>query len=98
MSRANWNSFRHILEETAVAITATEARRRLIPLIEQVNDDQAPVEILSTKGTAFLVSEAQFRSLEETTYLLRSPANAERLVAGLTEVKAGRVQEHEPPQ
>ena len=39
-----------------MSVTASEARRRLFPLIEEVNDDQVAVEIVSKKGTAFLVS------------------------------------------
>lgn len=78
-----------------MAITASEARKRLFPLIEQVNADQEPVEILSKGGTAFLVSEAQFRSMVETSYLLRSPANAQRLLAGIAELDAGLGQVHE---
>ena len=42
-----------------MAVTACEARPRLFPLIEQVNADEEPVEIVSKNGTAFLVSEAQ---------------------------------------
>lgn len=74
-----------------MAVTASEARAHLFPLIEQVNADQEPVEIVSKKGTAFLVSEAQYRSMTETAYLMRSPANAERLLAGVADVAAGRV-------
>jgi len=58
-----------------MSITASEARRRLFPLIDEVNDDhQAVVEIVSKKGTAFLVSADEYRSLKETVYLLQSPA------------------------
>ena len=78
-----------------MAVTASEARAQLFPLIEQVNADQVPVEIVSKKGTAFLVSEAQYRSMTETAYLMRSPANAERLLAGVAQVAAGKVTEHE---
>ena len=56
-----------------MAMSASEARKRLFPLIEQVNDDQEPVEIVSKAGTAFLVSADQWRSLTETAHLLRSP-------------------------
>ncbi|HEX4258899.1 MAG TPA: type II toxin-antitoxin system prevent-host-death family antitoxin, partial [Streptosporangiaceae bacterium] len=38
-----------------VAITASEARKKLFPLIKQVNDDRAPVEIVSNHGRAYLV-------------------------------------------
>ncbi|MFD0482044.1 type II toxin-antitoxin system Phd/YefM family antitoxin [Kineococcus sp. GCM10028916] len=56
-----------------MAITAAEAQARLTHLIEQVNDDQAAVEITSKKGTAYLVSEDEYLSLRETVYLLRYP-------------------------
>jgi antitoxin YefM len=78
-----------------VAVTASEARKRLFPLIEQVNADQEPIEILSKHGTAYLVSEAQFLSMIETAYLLRSPANAAHLAASIAEADAGVVEERE---
>ncbi len=78
-----------------MAITASEARKNLFPLIEQVNDDQEPVEIVSRKGTAYLISEAQFRSLTETAHLLRSPVNAERLLRSLAQVEIGGVTPHD---
>ena len=76
-----------------MAVTASEARARLFPLIEQVNADQEPVEIVSKKGTAFLVSEAQYRSMAETAYLMRSPVNAERLLKGVAQASAGKASE-----
>jgi antitoxin YefM len=72
-----------------MAMSASEARKRLFPLIEQVNDDQEPVEIVSKAGTAFLVSADQWRSLMETAHLLRSPANAERLLRSIADAEAG---------
>ena len=78
-----------------MSVTASEARQRLFPLIEQVNDDQEAVEIVSKKGTAYLVSENEYRSLRETAYLLASPVNAERLRHSLAEVRGGQVAEHE---
>ncbi len=78
-----------------VAITASEARKRLFPLIDQVNDDQEPVQIVSKGRTAYLVSEEQWNALQETAYLLRSPANAHRLLASIAEARAGRTSQHE---
>jgi antitoxin YefM len=74
-----------------MAMSASEARRRLFPLIEQVNDDQEPVEIVSKSGTAFLVSAVQWRSLMETAHLLRSPANAERMLRSIADADAGSI-------
>jgi antitoxin YefM len=78
-----------------MSVTASEARQRLFPLIEEVNDDQVAVEIVSKKGTAFLVSADEYRSLKETVYLLQSPVNAHRLRESLAEVAAGRVEAHD---
>ena len=47
-------------------------------------------EIVSKKGTAFLVSEAHYRSMAETVYLIRSPANALRLLKGVAQASAGK--------
>jgi antitoxin YefM len=73
-----------------MAITATEARKRLFPLIKQVNDDRAPVEIISNHGRAYLIAADDYESMAETDYLLRSPANAARLMAAAEEVRSGR--------
>jgi antitoxin YefM len=78
-----------------VSVTASEARQRLFPLIEEVNADQVAVEIVSKKGTAFLVSADEYRSLKETVYLLQSPRNAQRLRESLADVAAGSVESHE---
>ena len=77
-----------------MAITASEARKNLFPLIEQVNDDRAPVEITSRRGDAVLMSRTDYDALEETAHLLRSPANARRLLESLDQAAAGDRQEH----
>ncbi|MFE0039250.1 type II toxin-antitoxin system Phd/YefM family antitoxin [Streptomyces sp. NPDC059015] len=69
-------------------ISASEARAKLFPLIQQVNDDHEPVEIASKGGNAVLMSADDYRSWQETVYLLRSPANAARLMAAIAEDKA----------
>jgi len=71
-----------------MAITAAEARARLVALVEQVNDDQAAVKITAGKGAAYLVSEDEYLSLRETVYLLRSPRNAERLRESIAEARS----------
>ena len=78
----------------AVALSASEARKRLFPLIEQVNDDEEAVEIVSKSGTAFLVPEHLWRSLVETRYLLRSPTNARRLLDSVARVESGEFERH----
>lgn len=76
-----------------MAITASEARKNLFPLIEQVNDDRTPIEITSRRGDAVLMSRADYEALEETAHLLRSPANARRLLESLQQAQHGDRQE-----
>ena len=78
-----------------MAISASEARKNLFPLIEQVNNDRTPVEITSRRGDAVLISRQDYKALEEIAHLLRSPANARRLIEGLAQAAEGRREEHE---
>ncbi len=75
-------------------ITASEARKNLFPLIEQVNEDRTPVEITSRRGDAVLISRAEYDALQETAHLLRVPANAKRLLESLQQAAEGRRDEH----
>jgi len=78
-----------------MAITASEARKNLFPLIEQVNEDRTPVEITSRRGDAVLISRADYDSLEATAHLLRAPTNARRLLESLQQALSGQRDEHE---
>ncbi len=73
-----------------MAISASEARSRLFPLIQQVNDDHEPVRITSKGGDAVLMSADDFDSWQETIYLLRSPANARRLMEAVSRDRSGQ--------
>lgn len=78
-----------------MAVTASEARKNLFPLIEQVNLDRNPVEITSRRGDAVLISRADYEALEETAYLLRVPANARHLLESLAQAREGRRDERQ---
>lgn len=73
-----------------MTISASDARSRLFPLIQQVNDDHAPVRISSKSGDAVLMSADDYDSWQETIYLLRSPANARRLMEAVARDRAGQ--------
>ncbi|XVV11046.1 type II toxin-antitoxin system Phd/YefM family antitoxin [Actinoplanes sp. CA-131856] len=75
------------------AISASEARRTLLPLIERVNADHTPIEIVSMRGNAVLVSKEDWDAMVETNYLLRSPANAKWLAESVEQWRAGRTTE-----
>ena len=68
-------------------ITASEARKSLFPLIEQVNNHRQPIEITSKRGDAVLISRAEHLALEETAHLLRAPANARHLLESLEQTR-----------
>jgi antitoxin YefM len=78
-----------------MAMTASEARKNLFPLIEQVNNDRKPVEITSKRGDAVLMSRADYDALEETAFLLRTPANARRLLESLDQAQKLDRQQHD---
>ncbi|WP_006244018.1 type II toxin-antitoxin system Phd/YefM family antitoxin [Mycolicibacterium tusciae] len=71
-----------------MSISASEARQRLFPLLEQVNTDHEPVRITSKGGDAVLMSAADYDSWQETVYLFRSPENARGLMEAVARDKA----------
>jgi antitoxin YefM len=73
-----------------MSISASEARQRLFPLLEQVNSDHQPVRITSRAGDAVLMSADDYDSWQETVYLLRSPENAKRLMEAVARDKDGQ--------
>lgn len=77
-----------------MAITASEARRELFPLIEKVNNDRTAIEITSKRGNAVLMSADEYAAWEETAHLFRSPANARRLLDAAEAARRGETTEH----
>lgn len=74
------------------ATSYSQLRKNLASELDKVNDDHEPVIITRDRGkpAAVLMSLEDFASWEETNYLLRSPANAERLMESIAEFEAGR--------
>ena len=72
------------------AVTYTELRRHLKRCLDEVSDAREPIRIVRRSGrAAVLVDEEDYASLLETAYLLRSPANAERLAEALRQADHG---------
>lgn len=73
-------------------ISYTDARNSLNAVIDQVIDDQAPTLIHRREGgNAVILSEQAYSSIQETLYLLSSPANARVLMRSIAQAKAGKV-------
>lgn len=74
------------------AITYTAARENLASTIDRVCNDRAPVVITRKRSqSVVMISLEDYEALEETAYLLRSPANAKRLVSALENLEKGNV-------
>ena len=78
----------------------TEVRRNLAQTIDSVNADHEPVMVTRDRGkpAAVLISVEDFASFEETAYLLRSPNNAECLLAAIADLESGGGIEREIPE
>jgi antitoxin YefM len=73
------------------SITYTAARENLASTINRVCEDQAPVVITKNRDQAVvMLSLADYESLQETAYLLRSPANARRLLESIESLGRGK--------
>lgn len=69
----------------------SKARAEFASLLDKVNDDAAPVEIVRRdKPSAVLMSKEEYEGMMETLYLLSSPANAARLRKSMADIEAGR--------
>lgn len=66
-----------------LTVTATEARAKLYKLLDQVAQTHEPVLITGKRNNAVLVSEADWRAIEATLYLLNIPGMRESILEGL---------------
>ena len=72
-------------------LSSTDLRANLSAVMDQVNDDHEPVIVTRAKGKpVVMVSLEDWASMDETTYLLSSPANARRSSQSIAELNAGK--------
>ncbi len=64
-------------------LTATEARKRLYTLVDDVAESHEPIQIVGKRNSAVLLSEDDWRAIQETLYLLSIPGMRESIRAGL---------------
>ena len=64
-------------------VTATEARRKLYRLLDDLSQSHEPLHISGKRNGAVLVSEEDWRSIQETLYLLSIPGMRRSIVEGL---------------
>jgi len=66
------------------AITVTQARRNLFNLVDEVAESHEPVQISGKRTSAVLISEEDWRSVQETLYLCGIPGMRESIQEGLS--------------
>jgi len=64
-------------------IKASEARAKLYRLIDEAASSHEPILITGRRSNAVLVSEKDWRSIQETLYLLSIPGMRESIIDGL---------------
>ncbi|MDY0813399.1 type II toxin-antitoxin system prevent-host-death family antitoxin [Kitasatospora purpeofusca] len=78
-------------------MTYSESRARYAEVLNAVTDDRE--EIVITRAghePVVIVPLEDYQALKETAYLLRSPANARRLLASIEELESGGGTDREP--
>ncbi len=64
-------------------LSASEARKRLYSLVDEVKETHVPIQIVGKRSSAVLVSEEDWRAIEETLYLTSIPGMRESIKKGL---------------
>lgn len=64
-------------------ITATEARKLLYKLLDDVADSHEPIQITGKRGSAVLLAEEDWRAVQETLHLLSVPGMRESIREGM---------------
>jgi prevent-host-death family protein len=64
-------------------MTATEARRELYGLLDEVADSHEPIQIAGKRHSAVLIAEDDWRAVQETLYLTSVPGMRESIRKGL---------------
>ena len=65
------------------SITATEARKRLYALLDDIADSHEPIQIAGKRHSAVLVAESDWRAIQETLYLSSIPGMRDSIRRGL---------------
>ena len=63
--------------------SASEARKRFYKLVDEVKETHEPVQIIGRRNSAILVSEEDWRAIQETLYLTSIPGMRESIREGL---------------
>jgi antitoxin YefM len=65
------------------SMTATEARKKLYSLLDALAESHEPIQIAGKRNSAVLISEEDWRAVQETLYLVGIPGMRDSIVKGL---------------
>ncbi|PHR59284.1 MAG: type II toxin-antitoxin system prevent-host-death family antitoxin [Robiginitomaculum sp.] len=70
--------------------STTDFRKNLAKIMDQVNEDHEPIIVTRSNGKpAVLISLEDYSAMDETTYLLSSPANRKALLDSISQIDKG---------
>lgn len=76
-------------------VSYTEIRANLAQYMEEVCDSHDALLVTRQNARAVvMISEEEYESMMETLHLLRTPANAARLLRSIEDADAGKLKEH----
>jgi antitoxin YefM len=64
-------------------LTATEARKRLYSLVDEAKESHEPIRIVGKRSSVVLISEEDWRAIQETLFLTSIPGMRESIQEGL---------------
>jgi antitoxin YefM len=78
-------------------VSYSELRNNLASYMDAVCDDRSPLLVTRQHArSVVLISEEEYEGLMETVHLLKSPANAARLMRSIAEADRGKMTAREP--
>jgi len=80
-------------------VSYTDFRQSLATYMDAVCDSHAPLTVTRQKGRSIVVmSEEEYEGMMETVHLLKSPANAERLLKAVAALESGQGVTRDPTE
>jgi antitoxin YefM len=80
----------HIVKNLMAHVSYSDFRNNLASYMDAVCDDRAPIVVTRRNArSVVLISEEDYEGLMETVHLLKSPANANRLLRSIKEADEG---------
>jgi len=65
------------------SLSITEARKIIYKLVDQANEIHEPIQITGKRNNAILVSEEDWRAIQETLHLISIPGMRESILEGM---------------